>query len=358
MVEQKQSASIAQIRQACMLGLPSRTFVPMVIREIKKLVPAACGQFTWSTESGRLANFWSDSFMPRRTAWIIMHHKQYEKDAGFSFQDVAMFGRTTGNCRAWWNNSFETTKTFAAVFRPYHFKWFLDAVVRDGVRPYGVLALIRHEEDADFSPDEEECVRQVLPYIAHGFRTSDTRLTKFVSTGNSALIVCNCDGSIVEWSDLAHRLAVYALVDRINLDAPIAADEFDEMKSRLRDLALTFHERLSDSTRSDVPSYTCRNGWGEFTFRGYRLTGAGEPRVGILVEQLAPLEAHLLDNINKTSLSVRQKEVVLLSLRGMPNGQIASRMGIKPLTLKDYWKAIYARLEINSHQELEDRFSH
>jgi DNA-binding CsgD family transcriptional regulator len=54
---------------------------------------------------------------------------------------------------------------------------------------------------------------------------------------------------------------------------------------------------------------------------------------------------------------MRQKEVVLLSVQGMPNAQIARRLGISPHTLKDHQKDIYQRLHINSHHELVERLA-
>ena len=94
-------------------------------------------------------------------------------------------------------------------------------------------------------------------------------------------------------------------------------------------------------------------------FRGYRLSGSKEPsaRVGILIEQLVPFEAHLLERVNAMELTMRQKEIALLSAKGLPNAEIARQLNITPNTLKDYLKSIYARLDINSHQQLVGRLS-
>ena len=360
-MENKQSSAITRIRQACCAGLPSRSFMPIVIAELRALIPAACGQFTWASDSGRLANFWSDTFMPRRTAWIILHHKRYEADAGVSFRELVLFGKPTGNLRVWWERGFEHSATYAAVFEPYGFKWFLDGIVRDAMRPYGCIALIRRRDDPDFSAAEEELLAQVLPYVAHAMRGGATRPSRFVrSAGRSAMIVCDTRGAVLEWSELAHQLAVFALVDQINLDAAIAGDDFSEMQTVLRDIALELQERIASSgPGAELPALVRRNGWGEFVFRGYRLSGAdgASQRLGVLVEQLMPFEAHLLERVNATSLTMRQKEIALLSAKGTPNPTIARQLNITPQTLKDYFKAIYARLEINSHQQLVERLS-
>lgn len=359
-MQPKQATGIARIRQACCLGLPSRSFIPMVIAELRKLVPAACCQFTWSSDSGRLSNFWCDTFMPRRTAWIILHHRQYEADAGTSFRDLVMFGKPTGNLRVWWERGFDRTPTYAAVFEPYGFKWFLDGVVRDAMRPYGVVALIRRHDEPDFSAEEEGVVGQVLPYIAHAMRVEAARPSRFVRGGRSAMLVCNAAGEVEEWSELAHRLATYALVDEINLDAPIAEGDFSQVGVALKDMAAAFSACLEGGPAAGgIPTLVRRNGWGEFVFRAYLLGdgGSGPRRMGILIEQFVPFEAHLLDRINRIDLSARQKEVVLLSAKGLSNAQIAEQMNITALTLKDYFRSIYTRLDISSHQQLLELLS-
>lgn len=364
-MKSKHTAALTRIRQACCLGLSSRAFMPLVVAGLRELVPAACGQFAWSSETGRIANFWSDTFLPRRLAWIVLHHRRYDEDLGTSFRDVVMFGRDTGNVRPMWSRGFEHSATFAAIFKPYGYKWMLDGVVRDGQRPYGCFALIRRDSDPDFTADEEALLAQALPYVAHAMRVEAARPSRFVSGGRSALVVCRDDGLAIEWSPRAHELAVYALVGDLNLDARIGQTErnrsgFSDVQPALTQVVGELRERLHGHDSQALPALVRRNGWGEFVFRGYPLeAGRGEPagRIGVLIEQCVPIETHLLARVNDTGLSHRQKEVALLSARGLPNAQIARQLNLTPQTVKDYFKEIYARLEINSHQELLRRLS-
>jgi DNA-binding CsgD family transcriptional regulator len=354
-MKSKQSAALAKIRQACCLGLPSRVFMPMVAAQLRAEIPSACCQFTWSSQAGRICNFWSDTFMPRRMAWIILHHKRYEADAGVGFRDLVLFGAPTGNMRAIWGRGFEQSATYAAVFEPYGFKWFLDGVVRDAARPYGALALIRRHDQPDFSAGEEELLARALPYVAHAMRIEACAPSRFVRGGRSALIVCDAQGEVVEWPERAQQLALLALVDAFDLDTTIEGAEFAEARRALREIAALLHSRLGDDDAPDaMPTLVRRNGWGEFVFRGYQLA---PQRIGVLIEQSVPLEAHLLERVNATALSTRQKEVALLSAKGLPNAQIAQQLNLAPQTVKDYFKDIYSRLEINSREELVQRLS-
>ena len=330
----------------------------MVLAELRALVPAACVQFTWCSEQGRLTNFWGDPFMARRLAWITLHHRRYEADAGIGFRDLVLSGRPTGNLRGWWRSGFEHSATFAAVFAPYGLKWFLDGVVRDERRPYGCVALIRRHDAPDFSAAEEALLGRVLPYLAHALRGAALRPRRFVRGGRSGLFVCSTDGEVVDGSQEAWRLATYAFVDEINLDTAFAGGDYPAVRERLGEMARRFAAALDPAASGALPRLTLANGWGEFAFQGHRLEGRGDGvRIGVLVEQQVALEAHLLARVNAAPLTARQKEIALLGALGHSNAEIASRLGITPLTLKDYTKALYARLEVGSRQELVERLA-
>lgn len=347
--------TLLRIRHACSLGLPGRALLPIVIRELRQAIPSVCGQFTWASDSGALANHWCDQFLPRRVAWIILHRQQYEADCGTSFADLVRFGRDTGNLRSWWTRGFERSDTYRAVFKPYRFKWMLDGVVRDAERPWGCVVIVRDETQPDFSAGEERLLARTLPYLAHALRSEAVRPRRFVRTGRSALLVCSAEGEVLEWSAEAHRLVVWALEDRINVDTAVRDGDFHEMRCRLKAIVRRCrHELERVDPDAPLPEVVLRNGWGEFVLRAYRLgNDAGTPdRIGLLIEHCVPYEARLLEQVNALDLTARQKEVVLLTGRGLANAQIAEALRITGLTLKDYLKDIYARLGVCSREEL------
>lgn len=350
----KHSEALIRIRQACNLGLGGRQLLPLVLRELRTVVPAAVAQFTWCTADGLLQNFWSDSLMPRRTAWIVLHHRQYEADAGIRFADLVRFGRPTGNLRHWWHEGFGATPTARAVFIPYRLKWLLDGVVRDGQRPWGCVLMMRHDDQPDFSAAEEDLLAQVLPWLAHALRCAQARPRRFVAGGRSALLVCDNDGRVQEWSADAHRLVTYALVEAINLDAAVADGDFEGVAPALQQIVAALRARLAAPEDGEPPLLVRRNGWGEFVFRAWALQpGAGATaRIAVLVEQLEPEEAGLLARINALPLAPRQREIALLLAQGLEQGEIARRLGLRPLTVKDQVKDIYQRLDIHSRQAL------
>jgi len=63
-------------------------------------------------------------------------------------------------------------------------------------------------------------------------------------------------------------------------------------------------------------------------------------------------------NLDDTNLSPREKQVVLLLLRGMTQRQVAPELGLTVSTVSTYSKAIYKKLGINSRAELFMLFGH
>lgn len=57
-------------------------------------------------------------------------------------------------------------------------------------------------------------------------------------------------------------------------------------------------------------------------------------------------------SLDDTNLSPREKQVVILLLRGMTLRQIAPELGLTVSTVSTYSKTIYKKLSINSRAEL------
>jgi len=55
----------------------------------------------------------------------------------------------------------------------------------------------------------------------------------------------------------------------------------------------------------------------------------------------------LKDAIEQSTLTPRQRELVLLDLLGLRRWQIAEVIGVTPATLTTYWKAIYERDDLH-----------
>lgn len=82
----------------------------------------------------------------------------------------------------------------------------------------------------------------------------------------------------------------------------------------------------------------------------FRLTCMSAPR-----EATAPsgkVERRTRPSLDDTNLSPREKQVVLLLLRGMTLRQVAPELGLTVSTVSTYSKAIYKKLGINSRAEL------
>lgn len=78
--------------------------------------------------------------------------------------------------------------------------------------------------------------------------------------------------------------------------------------------------------------------------------------VSIHITQRAPRVARLLPALRMLGLPQRQHELAYWLVRGLPEDQIAARMGISANTTTYHRRQIYTRLGVQTRQELHDFF--
>jgi DNA-binding CsgD family transcriptional regulator len=108
---------------------------------------------------------------------------------------------------------------------------------------------------------------------------------------------------------------------------------------------------FSVSGEHDAPPYVKRTTrWGEFTLRVYRLvSGAGTaaPLVSIHIEHREPLPLQVTRGALASGLSGRQVEICLLLAEGASVSQMATRLCVRPSTVVDHLRKIYASLGVH-----------
>jgi DNA-binding CsgD family transcriptional regulator len=123
---------------------------------------------------------------------------------------------------------------------------------------------------------------------------------------------------------------------------------------QLNELCGALYRQLHDATSSAEPCAVRRTRWGEFEFRGYRVSGGAATHVSaaVVLQHLVPESIALLRHVRGADLSIRQKELCWLMLRGFSGGQIATEMGISLATVKEYQRAVYSKLGVDTKEAL------
>ena len=65
-----------------------------------------------------------------------------------------------------------------------------------------------------------------------------------------------------------------------------------------------------------------------------------------------PIPEQIISRLNGFDLSKRQKEVVVLVIRGLSNNEIAARLNICEQTVKDYLHDVFKKMQVYSRCEL------
>ena len=133
-----------------------------------------------------------------------------------------------------------------------------------------------------------------------------------------------------------------------------------ELPPALQALLQRLHavERPGDSRTGPAPALPqldLHNASGWFSLRATPMAAAVGQRqaVGIQITHRVPRAAHLLPALRELGLPQRQHELAYWLARGLPEAQIAERMGISANTATYHRRQIYTRLGVQSRKELQ-----
>lgn len=111
-----------------------------------------------------------------------------------------------------------------------------------------------------------------------------------------------------------------------------------------------------------LPQLDLHNASGWFSLRATQMAAAaesgtgehhGDRAVGIHITQRVARVARLLPTLRALGLPQRQQELAYWLARGIPEEQIAARMGISANTATYHRRQIYTRLGVQSRKELQ-----
>ncbi|MEO8411174.1 MAG: helix-turn-helix transcriptional regulator [Propionivibrio sp.] len=351
----KRSAEMAKLRQTCSLGLPSTVLVPRILEELHGIVSCDRMHFAWCDRLGNIVNGYFEKPDPAALDYFKNNFDRFLAESGLALRQALLFGAPTGNARWPYKSGFENTQSHRALFQNLGLHFVLDGVIRDAYGPLGMLFLLRRAGDPDFSASDEAYLLQALPYIAHALAHQGVSAESFIESGDSALMVFDHRGALTFQSVRARELCYYALSGQEDAVKWDANHDLREMKVALGRLFEDSRQALKTPLAdSSPPAWNISNRWGEFKVRSYELRESADkpPSVGVLLEQMVPLEVFLLQRIKDLPLSMKQREVCYLLVRGVPTKDMAAMLNIAATTLKEHTQQIYRKLGIRRKDEL------
>ena len=228
----------------------------------------------------------------------------------------------------------------------------LRAAFRTGDTCWGITALLRGENEPDFSDKEIAFIARIGAHLGHGLR--DALLREQAASGMPA----RAPGVIV----LGRDGAVRSLTDQ----ASFWLEQFPPDRAAGLELPTTVHavarralgaEGSGPAGPSSARVRLTSGRW--LTIQAASLRGA-VPRQDSVAVTLAPASAAELEPLRLAlyDLTPREREVAKLLVRGATNDDIARGLWISRHTVKDHVKAVYAKLQITSRAELSAKLFH
>jgi DNA-binding CsgD family transcriptional regulator len=228
----------------------------------------------------------------------------------------------------------------------------LRAVFRTGESTWGGVAVCRNQGQPDFSEAEKSFIADVSQHIGNGLRLALLLETATRAGGRDVpgVIIMHADDTVESITPEAEEwLAQIPPDEGANFALPavihIAAWKARAVAAGLPTTSALARIRLTSGRWLLVRASQLQN------------SGSGAERTAVILEparaaELAPIIVELYE------LSARERQVTELLLRGLPIDEIAAALWISRYTVRDYTKAIFAKLGVGSRPELTAKLFH
>jgi len=226
------------------------------------------------------------------------------------------------------------------------------AAFRDGESTWGAFCACRNEGQPDFSAAEKDFIAGISQNVGHGLRLGLMLETATRAEGRDTpgVIVLGADGSAESVTPEAEEWLAQIPRDKgASFELPTvihnAARQARAVAAGTATAQALSRIRLTSGRWLLVRAAQLRRGDG----RAERTAVILEPA---RAAELAPLIIELYE------LSPRERQVTELLLRGLPIEEIADSLWISRHTVRDYTKAIFAKLGVGSRPELTAKLFH
>jgi DNA-binding CsgD family transcriptional regulator len=241
---------------------------------------------------------------------------------------------------------------YRSIHRSLGYGAELRGAFRAGDACWGSVALVREENQPDFSDQEVAFVARVGAQLAHGLRYALLREAADGGMQDRApgVIVLDQDGTVRSLTDQARFWLERFPADRgTGLELPAAVH------------AVAGRALACARSGSPIPAYaSVRVTSGEWlTIHASTLETNGQD-LGAVAVTLAPAAPADLEplRLHLYGLTPREREVAQLLTRGSSTDEIARTLWISRHTVKDHVKAVYAKIGVTSRAELSAKLFH
>ena len=344
-------AAEAAIARLCLEGLPALELFERAAIPLRRAVSYSAG--CWKTVDPRTQLYTSFGIEDGQTGtlaaarWRFIDNELLEPDYG-KYHELARRRIPVSTLHRDTHGEPGRSARYRYMHRSLGFGAELRAVFRAGGASWGHIAMIRGENQPDFTDREVAFVTRIGAHLGHGLREALLREAAASQPDRApGMIVLDEDGSVRSVTDQARFWLEQFPRDRgTGLQLPVAVH--------------AVARRAVAQVRSG-PAYASVQ-----LISGKRLTVHAAPlhtdspdptTVAVMLAPATPAELEPL-RLALHGLTPREREVARLLARGASNEGIAQALWISRYTAKDHVKAVYAKLRVGSRAELTARLFH
>ncbi len=348
----KRSATPAQIRRLCTLGLPMEGIVPALMRALCREAHCDAGVVLWFDAHGDIANLYA-SHLPAPAAVATWFGPPQEPEtvsrppaAAVPLRRSALVETCAGDDGdgrarpAMQPEPFCPHRHLCGMVMPTgtSLRRLCCAVHRHGA-PVASLVLYRPAGTAPFSSEERIAVKAAGRYLSLNGHSlpADTGAAMYRARGEQGFLLCDPDGRVLKASANGYQLLAQASGCAVNRRT--VPDELERAGRRL------VRRLLAEES---LQTTTVTNPWGLFRLRAFLDPNGPQ---GVLIERIEHLLVRLIAAMWHLDLSVQQAEVLLLLAQGLCHDRIAERMGVSPNTADYHIRQLYAKLSAHTRNE-------
>jgi len=345
----------AAIARLCLDGLPALELFERAAVPLRRAVPYTAG--CWKSIDPQTLLWTGFGIEDGGTGtiagarWRFIENELLEPDYG-KYLELARRRIPVSTLHRDTHGEPERSSRYRNIHRSLGFGAELRAVLRASGTCWGIVALVRGEDQPDFSDAEVAFIDRIGAHLGHGLR--EALLREAAATGPAdrapGVIILGEDGSVRSVTD----------------QAQFWLDQFSPDHETCLDLPAAVHAVVrralaaAGSGPAVPPSATVRLASGRWlTVHAAALREDG-PGPGTVAVTLAPADAAELEPLRLAlhGLTPREREVAQLLTRGATNEEIARALWISRYTVKDHAKAVYAKLGVGSRAELTAKLFH
>jgi DNA-binding CsgD family transcriptional regulator len=344
----------AAVARLCLEGLPALELFERAAAPLRRAVPYSAG--CWKTVDPGTLLYTSFGIEDGRTGtlvaarWRFIENELLEPDHG-KYLELSRRRIPVSTLHRDTHGEPGRSSRYRYMHRSLGFGAELRAVFRAGGESWGHVALVRGEDQPDFSDREVAFLDRISAHLGHGLREA---LLRDAATGMldraPGVIVLGEDGSVRSVTDQARFWLEQFPADRgTGLELPVAVHAVAR-------LALA-----PARPGPAVPAYASvrlvSGQWLTVHAALLHSDGPGPCPVAVTLAPATPAELEPL-RLALHGLTPREREVARLLTRGATNDEIAQALRISRHTVKDHMKAVYAKLAVGGRAELSAKLFH